>query len=159
MHVLSTIAKQLALQHEENFRLIDHFYRSWHDPKRIVADFSTINLAGLIIDMAATFETTMIFVDGVDECEKNMADVTITLSSIAQTRRSDVRTVLLSRDEYPIRENIKNLDHWAQVCIAAQNSDLKLYVGAEIDRKKMRVKDRGLIDYIMEELIQGAQGM
>lgn len=68
--------------------------------------------------------------------------------------------MILSRDEVDIRESLKDCP---KISIAAQSSDLRLYVGAEIEnrtRKKMlNIKTPELKEHVRERLVEGAEGM
>ena len=111
--------------------------------------------------MAANFERVTLVVDGLDECGSNATTVTELLVGLhCEHNETNINTLFLSRELIEIRDCLKA---YTQVAIAAQRSDLKLYVGAEIEtrvrKKKLRIKDPSLKEYIMKQLVDGAQGM
>lgn len=100
-------------------------------------------------------------VDGLDECGVNAAEVTELLTSLNRAgQATNTKTLFLSRNHVEIRES---LDDYTEIAIAAKSSDLRLYVGAEIDARtrdhKLRIKDQSLKEHIMEKLVEGADGM
>ena len=68
--------------------------------------------------------------------------------------------LLLSRDELDIREC---LNDYQTISIAAESSDLRLYVDTEIDsrtrKRKLNIKTPGLKEHVRDQLVEGAQGM
>ncbi len=103
----------------------------------------------------------MIIVDALDECGKAVKSLTKILAGLRSSNGdSDIKTLFLSRDEPDIKDILVD---YPQLSIAAQNSDLKLYVMAEmakrIEEKDLRIKDPSLQEHIIERLIEGADGM
>lgn len=96
-----------------------------------------------------------------DECGTNAGLVAEFLSSLNNDDgNAEFKTLILSRDEIDIRERLKD---YPRISIAAQSSDLRLYVGAEIEtrtRKKMlNIKAPELKEHVRERLVEGAEGM
>ena len=102
----------------------------------------------------------MIIVDGLDECGTNIPWVVDSLITLNGGEDATVKTIILSRDEIEIRER---LEDFTKLSIAARSSDLRLYVGAEIDlrtrKKRLRIRDQSLKEHIFERLVEGAEGM
>jgi len=118
----------------------------------------------LLHQMANHFDQTMIVIDGLDEIgasDGNMdrSGVTLVLKDLV-CDNSSVKTIFLSRREFDLSEVLSGYE---QVSIAAQSSDLKLYVGSEIENrikeKRLRIKNEALKEEIRERLVEGADGM
>lgn len=111
--------------------------------------------------MISLFESTTIIVDALDECLGHASEVVELLTSLCKTADDvHVRILLLSRDEVEIRELLGSNP---QLSIAAENSDLRLYVGAELEerirKKKLSIRNPSLKEYIVDRLINGSDGM
>ena len=108
--------------------------------------------------MASSFDDAMVVVDALDECRTQTTCITSLLSGLNDSGEAgNTKPLFLSRNEQGICEVLENYD---QVSIAARSSDLKIYVGAEIEcNKELRIKDQSLKQKIMERLVEGADGM
>ena len=160
-NILGALVKQIARQDEQSFKVLRTFYQQHHRADRAPIEYEVTELSALIVEMAAFFETTMIIVDALDECGKATRTVTKLLAALrSSSEDTSIKTLFLSRHEVEIRDV---LGDYPQVSIAAQSSDLKLYVGAEMARRiserELRIKDPSLKVHIMERLIEGADGM
>ena len=159
-NILGSLAQQFAKQDEESFAKLRKFYETHNPEHRLDFKYDSETLLDLLSAMTLDFDCAMIIVDGLDECGTNTPQVVDALTTLNDGGDSTVKTILFSRDEIDIRER---LDNFTQVSIAAQRSDLKLYVGAEIDdrmrKKRLRIKDQSLKAHIMERLVEGAEGM
>ncbi|KAL8856080.1 MAG: hypothetical protein Q9178_007275 [Gyalolechia marmorata] len=160
-NILGSLAKQIATQDEQCFQALRTFYNQHRRSDKSPAEYEPADLSALIRSMSLFFETTMIIVDALDECGKAVKTSTKILAGLRSSNGdSDTKTLFLSRDELDIRDILVT---YPQVSIAAQNSDLKLYVMAEmarrIEEKDLRIKDPSLQEHIIERLIEGADGM
>jgi hypothetical protein len=101
----------------------------------------------------------MIVVDGLDEIEANRADVTRMLQGLNDLSKS-VKTLFASRPEVDIGYVLEDCE---QISIAAMSSDLRLYVGSEIEKRtrerKLNIRDLDLKAHIVKTLVEGADGM
>lgn len=161
LNILGSLARQLARQNEDAFEKLQRLYRKRFPDDKMTTEYEPEELRDLIIDMTSTFDSTLLLVDALDECGTNTSFVVELLASLnTDGNMSDVKTLFLSRDEQNIRDWLKE---YCQISIAATSSDLKLYVGAEIQnrtsRNLLRLKDPSLKDHIMERLVNGAEGM
>ena len=160
-NILGALVQQLARQDDQSFKVLrDFYYRHQRDDRPSLA-YDPSRLSVLIAEMAIFFETTMIIVDGLDECGNAMSTVTRLLASLRRSNgNSNIKTLYLSRNEVEISDVLAD---YPQLSIAAHQSDLRLYVGAEMARrignKELRIKDFSLKEHIMETLIEGADGM
>ena len=160
-NILGSLARQISLQDEQAFDRLKALYERHLPDTRESQEYSPRDLCNLILEMASFFDSIMIIVDALDECGTNTDSVVRLLTSLNSPSESNtVKTLFLSRDEIDIREL---LEDYAQVSIAAQSSDLGLYVAAEIElrvrERKLRIKDLSLKEYIKERLVDGAAGM
>ena len=161
LNILGSLARQLARQNEEAFEKLQRLYGKHFLDNKMTTEYEPEELRDLILDMKSTFDSTLLLVDALDECGDNTSFVVELLASLNTDRNmSDVKTLFLSRDEQNIRDW---LNDYCQISIAATSSDLKLYVGAEIEirtrRNLLRLKDSSLKEHIMERLVSGAEGM
>ena len=144
----------------QSFEKLQDFYHRHNPDGKPPISHTAEELCDLILEMTATFDDAMIIVDALDECGSNTRYVVELLASLNIGKRNNTKTLFLSRDEQDIREV---LEDYTQISIAAKSSDLRLYVGAEIDlrmrKRKLRIKDASLKEHIMERLIEGAEGM
>ena len=160
-NILGSLVCQLALQDEHNFEKLRAFYEKHNPADRPCGELSLERLRDLLVEMASSFNTAMIVVDALDECGIQNKLVARLLSSLnSSSEAGNIKTLFLSRDEEEIREVLEEYD---QVSIAARGSDLRLFVGAEIElrirNKDLRIKDESLKQEIMERLVEGADGM
>ena len=159
--VLGSLVQQLAKQDEQCFEKIQSFCDKRNPECKDESQYDSQELQTLILDMGANFERVTLVVDGLDECGSNTAEVTEFLVGLhCEDNETNMRILLLSRDEVEIRNYLAS---YTEVSIVAQSSDLKLYVGAEIEsrvrKNKLRIKDPSLKEYIMKQLVDGAEGM
>ena len=159
--VLGSLVQQLAKQDEQCFDKVQSFCDQRNPDFKEDFEYDSQELQVLILSMAASFERVTLVVDGLDECGSNATAVTELLVGLhCDDNETDIATLFLSRGEVEIRDCLAT---YTQVAIAAQSSDLKLYVGAEIEsrvrKNKLRIKDPSLKEYIMKQLVDGAEGM
>ncbi|KAI4262217.1 MAG: hypothetical protein L6R42_002600 [Xanthoria sp. 1 TBL-2021] len=172
--ILGSLVQQIAKQDEESFKKVKLFCDAHNPEYKDNVLYDPQELRDLICNLTISFNQATIVVDGLDECGVNAGEVTELLASLNQKdkvtellasinqedKETNIKTLFLSRNEVEIREH---LEDYAEIAIAARSSDLRLYVGAEMDARtrnhKLRIKDQSLKDYIMEKLVEGAEGM
>ena len=156
--ILGCLAGQLAMQSEECLDILSKIFRPDTDqpPRHKFPDVE--ELTTLLHKLIFQFYEVAIIIDGVDERE-DPSKVASTLSNLA-ARCAAVRLLVVSRDEVAIRNQLRDFEH---LSIAARNEDLKLYVSAEIQERShkgsLKIKNAALKDEILEELVNGADGM
>ena len=160
-NILGSLACQLALQDEQSCVKLQAFYAKHNPPDRPSIGFNHDDLCYLLVEMASSFNEVMIIVDALDECGTQNKKITKLLSSLNGSEEiGNIKTLFFSRDEQEIRDVLEAYD---QVSIAAESSDLRLFVGAEIElrirNKDLRIKDTSLKEDIMKRLVEGAEGM
>ena len=161
LNILGSLARQLARQNEEAFELLQGLYEKHFLDNRMTSEYEPEELRDLVLDMASTFDSTLLLVDALDECGDNTSSVLELLASLNTIgNMCNVKRLFLSRAEQSIRDW---LGSYPQIQIEARSGDLKLYVGAEIEnrtrRNLLRLKDPSLKEHIMERLVSGAKGM
>ena len=159
--ILASLVQQLAKQDEQSFAKVQKFYATHGEGRMSPCAYDPELLCVLLRKIALDFEQTMIVVDGLDECGVNARLVTELLLSLCNgSGNTNINIVFLSRDEIEIRQC---LDEYPNLSIAARSSDLRLYVGAEIEsrtrKRLLKVKFLELKDLIAERLVEGAEGM
>lgn len=157
--ILGSLARQIARQDEQSFDKLRPFYELHNCEERRSLIPTAEALHDLLVQMCVSFENIMILIDALDECGDSVNEVTELLASL-QALSVNVKTLFLSRDEHDIRTRLSG---YPSLSIAAKSSDLRLYVGAEIESRinkgKLRIKNLSLKDEIMERLVEGADGM
>ena len=158
--ILTSLAGQIAKQDEQSFEKLCDFYEIHNPERRDDTKYDLETLRDLIINLTSSFNNAMIIVDALDECGANTIQAVDLLASLGEQEKTNIRTLFLSRDEPDIRER---LEYYTHIPIAARSSDLRLYVGAEIEsrmrNKTLLIKDDSLKECIMERLVEGAEGM
>lgn len=159
-NILGSLAQQFAKQDEDSFAKLRNFYETCNPEHRTNVEYECEALLDLVRAVALVFDSAMIIVDGLDECGTKTSSVVESLIRLHDGENTTIKTLFLSRDEIEIRER---LEDYTKVSIAARSSDLRLYVAAEIDlrtrKKRLRIKDQSLKEYILERLVEGAEGM
>lgn len=160
-NILGSLGYQLALQDEQSFEKLQVFYKKHNSANRSSLGSSLEGLRDLLIEMASNFDNAMVIVDALDECGAQSKLVTRLLSSLNSSGEAgNIKLLFLSRDEQEIREV---LEGYNQVSIAARSSDLRLFVGAEIElrtrNKDLRIRYELLKQDVMERLVEDADGM
>lgn len=159
-NILGSLAQQFAKQDEESFAKLEEFYKIHNPDHRVDLRYDPEALLSLVKVATLVFDCAMIIVDGLDECGTNAPLVVESLTALNDGEDTTIKTIFLSRDEIEIREC---LGGYTQVSIAARSSDLRLYVGAEIElrtrKKRLRIRDQSLKEHILERLVEGAEGM
>ena len=160
-NILGSLVCQIAVQDEQSFVKLQASYAKHNPPDRPSVALDLEELRDLLVEMASSFDDAMIVVDALDECGTHNSFITKLLSSLNKSgEASNIKTLFLSRDEQDIREI---LEDYSQISIAARSSDLKIFVGAEIEcrtrNRDLRIKDQSLKQDIMERLVEGADGM
>ena len=157
--ILGYLVQQIAKQDEESFSKTQAFYETHNYGRRHPIDYDPQELRHLIVTMAMSFEHIRIAVDGLDECGSHTAQVTELLSTL-HSDQAAIQRLLVSRDEYDIRQH---LEGYPAISIAARSSDLKLYVGAELENrirnKKLNIRALDLKETVRNTLVDGAEGM
>ena len=159
-NMLGSLAQQFAKQDEESFAKLREFYETHNTEHRFDFKYESEDLLNLVRAVTSVFDCAMIILDGLDECGTNTPWVVDSLITLSEGEDTTVKTIILSRDEIEIRER---LEDFTKLSIAARSSDLRLYVGAEIDlrtrKKRLRIRDQSLKEHILEKLVEGAEGM
>ena len=159
-NILCSLAYQFAKQDEGSFAKLRDFHTINSPEHRPDVKYDSEDLLNLVRAVALVFNCAMIIVDALDECGNNTPIIVDALTSLNDGEDTTVKTVFLSRNEIEIHER---LEKYTKVSIAAKSSDLRLYVGAEIDlrmrQKRLRIKDQSLKEHILERLVEGADGM
>jgi Cdc6-like AAA superfamily ATPase len=156
--ILSSLIKQLAFQSEDSFQILKEFHIR-HNPKgKLPVPFTVPDLCQLFLDMAAPFNSVAIVVDALDECGKSTVANVKHLASLH--RGPAIKTLFLSRDEEDIRTVLSD---YPEFSIAAQNSDLRLYVTSQLEERisdgMLTINDLELQASIVDKLINRAAGM
>lgn len=157
--ILGSLARQLVVQHEDCFVDLEEFHHQHVNLDRTMRAPHTEELCAFIIKLSSHFQTTMIVVDGLDEISQDRAGVTKLLRTL-NCSSSMVKILFASRPEIDIRDE---LEDFTSISIAAQSSDLRLYVAAEIEKRtrerRLKIRDQDLKEHIMKALVDGAHGM
>lgn len=160
INILGSLAKQLAMHDMQSLERLEEFYNRHHSEDPLSATFVAEDLRDLISEISKSFDNTYIIVDGLDECASHRSSTVELLSSLNSAGCNRVRTLFASRDEHDIRSKLQD---YATISIAARSSDLRMYVAAELqsrmDKGQLVLRNPFLKEYIMERLVEKADGM
>lgn len=159
-NILGAVASQLARQKNEAFDILQGYYDELHPPRGLSKTPGPEELRARIGKMSELFGQTIIIIDGLDECGDS-TDVVVEILTELAAYAAKVSMALFSRDHYNIRFRLEsNFEH---IPIAAHTEDIKLYVGAELE-KRIRTRqpqptNMEIKDEIFETLVNRAEGM
>ncbi|CAG8950619.1 hypothetical protein HYFRA_00002828, partial [Hymenoscyphus fraxineus] len=163
MNIIGSLAAQLARQAEEAFTLLQKLYKTCHPEDRAFFLPDISQLITTMLEMSSHFEEVSIIVDGLDECGTNTITVIELLNKLVSNHQSNVRLLVLSREDLGIREVLEK--EFTYLEISAQSKDLELYVAAELEARKgagrgrLRIRSTELKEHIMKTLVERAAGM
>ena len=159
VYILGSIATQLAKQNARALQTMRTFYELHHNDSKFLSPSEAGDLQDLVIKMSQHFDSVLVLVDGLDECGKNTEQAVELLKASRDTSLT-IKTLLSSRDEPDIR---RYLSSYVPIRAEAQEADLRLFVGAEIETRikkgRLRLGDISIKEQIMEALVEGADGM
>jgi hypothetical protein len=108
------------------------------------------------------FSVTSLIIDGLDECGDTIGEILDHWLDLCTSSSGFVRTIILSRDIDAIKRRLTEAK-FSSLSIAAESSDINLYVAAEIEtrcrREQLLFEDQGLKGVIMDKLVEKPQGM
>ncbi|KAL4917268.1 ankyrin repeat-containing domain protein [Aspergillus aurantiobrunneus] len=158
-NIFSSFASQLARQNDQAYTILESYYADLHPDRSLPRPVQTSQILCSITKMINLFHQVMIVVDGLDECGFD-STVPVALADLARGSPA-VSMVLLSRDEFDIREALE--PDFAHVDIAAQGSDVRRYVREELEgrikQRRLRLRSPALKEDIINTLIEKAGGM
>jgi hypothetical protein len=159
--ILSSLASQLARQHESCFQLLKDYEDGLRPQHQLRRSPEVEELVDLIRKMSDLFEDVRLIVDGLDECNEHAGEVANLLKSLGDGH-AVISLCLLSRDELDIRTELE-APMFEHIEIAAHTEDVEHYVRIEIEdrlkKKKLRLKSNDLKDEIVHQLVTRAKGM
>ncbi|KAJ3465016.1 hypothetical protein MRS44_005674 [Fusarium solani] len=160
--ILSSLCSQLARQDENAFEILREYHDELTSERQLQAGPSTKKLIKILRRMCSSFDRVYLIVDGLDECAEQVEECVGSLAALLPSPEDEtLNLALLSRDEFPIQEILK--DQFQNVKIEAHTEDIDRYVTRELDQRialrKLRLKDLALKDKIRARLVNGASGM
>ncbi|MCJ1380882.1 hypothetical protein MMC17_003991 [Xylographa soralifera] len=160
-NILGSLITQLALLNQRAFQEVWESYENCSLNGRLPDRPNEATLCKLLKIISKQFDEVTIVIDGLDECgsavesfEIDRPQFVLTLSTLHNKNDSNIRLLILSRDEVDIRAGLRD---FPSISIAAKSQDLRLYVHAMA--KKLNINDQGLRSEIIDALINGAEGM
>ena len=160
INILGSLAKQIALRDISAFGVLEEYHRRVSSEGDINRSTSAESLRDIILNMTKHLSSTLLVVDGLDECTSNRSEIIELLSSLSKLSRNDVRTLFASRNEVDIRAGLSD---YVEISIAAKSADIRLYVAAELqrrmDKQLLVLRNPLLKEHIMERLVEKADGM
>lgn len=159
--ILDSLIAQIAVCNKEALEVLLEHYKKFCRPGQIIISDDRPSQIELIHKLCDACKRVLIIVDGLDECGRKMSETIRELSLVNAESRSDISTLFLSRPEHEINQVLSN--DYLHIPIAARNTDLRLYVYAQIERRTMEgllfIDDLGVRDKIIDKLINNADGM
>ncbi|PGH32755.1 hypothetical protein GX50_04470 [[Emmonsia] crescens] len=131
--ILGAMASQIGRQNDAAYSSLQIYYDELHPDKRLEMSPDAEDLRAKVTQMSEHFKQKIVIVDGLDECGDN------------------TDTVEWLQEDF---------DH---IPIAAKSDDVRLYVGAgvekRIENRRLRITSMELKDEIMSKLVEDAKGM
>jgi Cdc6-like AAA superfamily ATPase len=162
VNILSSLAAQLAIQHEGSFSLLEKYHESLHPPHQLENRPEIKELVVLLQNMAHSFEDVRLIIDGLDECGENTEEASEWLKALACEGQVSISLAVLSRDEPRIRDFL-GPPICTHIEVAAQTKEIEHFVRTTIEEKsskrRFRIKSPELKDEIIRTLVSKAQGM
>lgn len=160
VNILGAIASQISRQNDDAFNTLKIYYDQLHPIRHFAKSPDAEDLRDKIIEMSKHFKQIIVIVDGLDECGDSSDSVLESLSELA-SYTSNTSMALFSRHEVNIQEWLH--EDFEHIEIAAKSNDVRLYVGAEMEKRiqsrRLRISNMELKDEIMKKLVNGAKGM
>ncbi|KAH9896293.1 hypothetical protein F4778DRAFT_261714 [Xylariomycetidae sp. FL2044] len=157
-NILAAFAAQLARQKDHCFDMLDEYHRELRSTRGVhnAGQLEAQRLESLFGSMASSYDKVFLIVDALDECGNYIDDVTTCLKAVAD-KNPNINTALFSRDNDGIRDALIGFE---EINIAAQSSDLELYIAAEMTRRKeMMESEPETRRKIHDTLVEQAHGM
>lgn len=159
-NIMRSLVKHAAVQNERSCRDLQQFLERHKQHGTLDSAPSLSNLTGLLVKMISHYDCFYIVVDAIDECPDDHRHEVLGILRDLSTDAVNARLIYTSREEIDIK---KAFTEFKRVRIAANISDLELYVESEIG---VRVSSGRLIithsevkDKIIDTLVHGADGM
>ncbi|KAH6714163.1 hypothetical protein BKA61DRAFT_56426 [Leptodontidium sp. MPI-SDFR-AT-0119] len=157
--ILGSLAKQLIMRHEDCFEDLTAFYDDHVCSDQSIRTPLPEELCQLINKVSAHFDTVMIVVDGLDEILNGRAEISRLLATLNSASGS-IKTILSSRPEVDIGHALAD---YRTISIAAQSSDIRLYIASEIEQRihdeRLEINEQSLKEHIMITLAERCDGM
>lgn len=117
-------------------------------------------LKDLLLKVIRHYDSFYIVVDALDECPDEHRHAVLDMLGSLHANAANVTLIYTSREEVDIAQALTGFKH---LRIAANVSDLELYVASEIELRirsgRLRVKHTEVKDEIIDKLSHGADGM
>jgi hypothetical protein len=164
INILGSLAAQIGQHDEAAFLHLQELHEKCRPENRTPVPVEISDLEESLQRMACCFDDVSIIIDGLDECGDRTSEVVSTLTNLACTDSSNIRTLLLSRNEHIIQQVLH--EEYNHMEIAAHTEDLELYVVAELEsrqrkhgRERLRIRNPALKEDLKTILIERADGM
>lgn len=158
--ILGAIASQLARQKNEAFDILQRYYDKLHPAGGLDKGLDADEVLAMVGEICDLFDQVVIVVDGLDECADQTDRVVEYLSDLS-LNNPRISMALFSRHQENIRTRLQ--EDFYTVWIAANTDDLKLYVGAEMERRiregRLELTSMDTKNNIIQTLVSKAQGM
>ena len=158
INILGSLIAQLSLQDPAALKEVLSCYTTRRPDGRTPTRLEASEACALLRTVSQKFTEVTLIIDGLDECGSSIdldrREFVRTLASFRNNATASIRLAIFSRAEGDIRAE---LAEFASISIAAQSSDIQLFVAAKAG--SLRIRDESLQAEIIEALIHGADGM
>jgi Cdc6-like AAA superfamily ATPase len=153
-HLLLSLLKQLLQYRNPLPDFIRDFYRRRRDSKMRASINEILNLLEFV---AATFPSTFILVDALDECQTaDGCRMSFLTELFNLQKKANLNIFATSRYNEEIASMFRDC---LSLSITASADDIKLYVGGQIRRVQSDIVDDEIRDLIETEVLEAANGM
>ena len=161
-NLIGSLVKQLCAVSAEAYNDLLASYTTCHGDYRSANSPKSSDLRALLLRASRYFDTVLIIVDGIDECEDaaERASILDFLSTVNSPQSGTIKIACTSRDEVDIRNSFAK---FTSISIAARGTDLELFVSATIEMRtrdrSLRIRDPLLREEIINKIVAKANGM
>lgn len=162
-NILCSLIRQVSTQSQDAFDKLRDIYDAYNQKPSAISslrDEEVHEIKSILQELSRSFDQLWIIIDGVDECMDVRVDIAELMDELSDPTFGTIKVAVSSRPEIDLEET---LGHFGKLEIAASRLDVQFYVVSALERnirsKKLRIREAGLKEIIMERLVDGAQGM
>ncbi|KAK5046977.1 hypothetical protein LTR84_006919 [Exophiala bonariae] len=162
-NILGSLVEQLARQSKRSYQQLKTFADDYSQATNMQKwEPDCDDLFQLVVQMSENFTSVSLLIDGLDECDEHIVEVTSYLSRLDEAS-SRFRILLSSRQLVEIQHIVQRFQ---SLSIAARSTDIRLYIAHELEQRTnpsshrpLIIGDENLKGEIMDALVSQAHGM
>ena len=159
-NIVKSMVKHAAIQNDRSCEDLQLFLEKYKRDRTLDSTPSISNMTDVMLKMVGHYDCFYIVVDALDECPDDYRLEVLDILKTIRTKASNARVIYTSREETDIKEAFSD---FKSLCIAANMSDLKLYVVSQIETRtssgRLKIKHSEVKEKIINKLTHEADGM